>query len=189
MPAPERTTLDVIVRAGRDLLESAGLEGLTMQAVADRVGVKAPSLYKRVRNRDGLVTLVVEATVLELGERLDASVDDDSADPRHKFVQLARAARRFAHAHPAGFRLIFAPRTDLRLDSAELVAVSAAVLRVARELAGEEHALPAARTATAWLNGFVSMELAGAFNLGGDVDQAFDYGIARITEAIARNPE
>lgn len=109
MPARERTTLGVIVRAGRDLLESKGLEGLTMQAVADQVGVKAPSLYKRVRNRDGLVTLVVEATVLELGERLDASVDDEGEDPRHKLVRLARAARQFAHAHPAGFRLVFAP--------------------------------------------------------------------------------
>lgn len=188
MPARERTTLGVIVRAGRDLLESKGLEGLTMQAVADRVGVKAPSLYKRVRNRDGLVTLVVEATVLELGERLDASVDDEGEDPRHKLVRLARAARQFAHAHPAGFRLVFAPGAELRLDTGNLVAANAAVMRVARELAGDEHALEAARTATAWLNGFVSMELAGAFNLGGDIDQAFDYGIVRITEAIARRP-
>ncbi|MDF2575814.1 MAG: TetR family transcriptional regulator, partial [Agromyces sp.] len=47
MPTPERTTLAEIVRAGRDQLESGGPDGLTMQAVALRVGVRAPSLYKR----------------------------------------------------------------------------------------------------------------------------------------------
>jgi hypothetical protein len=37
---------------------------------------------------------------------------------------------------------------------------------------------------TAWANGFVSMELAGAFNLGGDIDGAYEFGIARMTNAI-----
>ncbi|TPX01092.1 TetR family transcriptional regulator, partial [Schumannella luteola] len=44
MPAPEKTTLDEIVAAGCELVETLGAEGLTMQAVASRVGVRAPSL-------------------------------------------------------------------------------------------------------------------------------------------------
>ena len=58
------------------------------------------------------------------------------------------------------------------------------MLRIAGELAGDEHRLDAARTITAWANGFVSMELAGAFRLGGDVDRAFEYGIAGLTVAL-----
>ena len=58
MPTPERTTLDEIVAAARDLLEDGGPARVTMQAVAQRVGVRAPSLYKRVRDRDALLTLV-----------------------------------------------------------------------------------------------------------------------------------
>jgi hypothetical protein len=38
----------------------------------------------------------------------------------------------------------------------------------------------------AWLNGFVSMEQAGAFRLGGSIDEAFDYGIDRILVGITR---
>jgi hypothetical protein len=38
---------------------------------------------------------------------------------------------------------------------------------------------------TAWANGFIGMELAGAFRLGGDVDRAFEYGIAHLVEAIS----
>ncbi len=60
------------------------------------------------------------------------------------------------------------------------------VLRAAAEVAGPEHALEAARTFTAWAHGFITMELAGAFNLGGDVDAAFDYGVERLSRALAR---
>jgi AcrR family transcriptional regulator len=186
MPAPERTSLPDIVRVGAELLESEGLQGLTMQAVAQRVGVRAPSLYKRLRNREELVALVVDATVRDLGTRLDAAVEEPDPDPRCAPGKLARTARRFAHERPAGFRLIFAPGAEVRLDPSSLAAASATVLGVARQLAGDQHALEAARTLTAWVNGFVSMELAGAFHLGGDVNEAFEFGIARLTEAIAR---
>ncbi|HET7305289.1 MAG TPA: TetR/AcrR family transcriptional regulator [Segeticoccus sp.] len=184
MPARERTSLEAIVAAGCGLLESEGLGGLTMQAVAERVGVRAPSLYKRVRNRDELVAQIADTVVHQLGDRLDAAAQP-GADPRHRLRRLAHAARHFAHERPEGFRLIFAPGAEVRLDTGSLVAASASVLRVTAELAGDEHALEAARTVTAWLNGFVSMELAGAFQLGGGVDEAFEFGIDRLTDAIA----
>ncbi|HET6673592.1 MAG TPA: TetR/AcrR family transcriptional regulator [Agromyces sp.] len=186
MPTPERTSREAIVAAGSDLLEIAGLEGLTMQAVAERVGVRAPSLYKRVRNRDELVGLIARATIDELGARLDAAAAGRPGDARAALRRLARVARAFAHERPAGFRLIFAPATDAALARDSLAAASAPLLRVAASLAGEGHALHAARTFTAWLNGFASMELAGAFRLGGDVDEAFEFGLERLTDAIAR---
>ena len=50
----------------------------------------------------------------------------------------------------------------------------------------------AARTVTAWAHGFVTMELAGAFRLGGDVDRAFAYGVDHLAGALessgARRP-
>jgi AcrR family transcriptional regulator len=189
MPTPERTSLPDIVRVAGELLESEGLQGLTMQAVAERVGVRAPSLYKRLRNREELLALVQDAAVQDLGMRLDAVVREPDQDPRCALGELARTARQFAHERPAGFRLIFAPGAEGRLNPSSLAAASASVVRVAGQLAGDQHALEAARTVTAWINGFVSMELAGAFHLGGDVNQAFEFGIARLTEAIARPGE
>ena len=58
------------------------------------------------------------------------------------------------------------------------------MLRVAAALVGEADALAAARTVTAWANGFVAMEQSGAFQLGGDVDAAFDYGITLLSRAL-----
>ena len=184
MPTPSRTSLEAIVAAGRDLVASGGVEALTMQAVAERVGVRAPSLYKRVRDRSALVRLVVEDALRELGATLDAASDTD--DPATDLRALATQFRAFAHAQPNLFGLLFvsaaarsAPDTDL------LARASSPVLRTAERLAGPADALPAARTITAWAVGFIQMELAGAFQLGGDVQEAFDYGIGRLAVALS----
>ncbi|GII54261.1 TetR family transcriptional regulator [Planotetraspora thailandica] len=186
MPTPERTSLEAIVEAARDILESHGLAQLTMQAVADRVGVRAPSLYKRVRNRDALVRLVAEVTLLDLERQLHAV--PAAPDPRETLVELLRAFRAFAHARPAAYHLVFTNTPGSgRPDPALLARAAAPLLQISADLAGPAEALEAARTTTAWAHGFISMELAAAFNLGGDVDRAYEYGMARLAAALT-NP-
>ncbi|MGY4856431.1 TetR/AcrR family transcriptional regulator [Cryobacterium sp. AP23] len=176
MPTPDRTSLDAIVLAACDLLEHDGLAGLTMQAVAHRVGVRTPSLYKRVQSRNQLIQLVAEATLTEVAGRLNAQTDP---------VQLANTLRTFGHERPAAFQLVMTPGAGTPVAGPEFgAAASAAVLRVAGELAGEDDALEAARLLTAWASGFISMELNGGFNLGGDVDRAWEFGVTRIVAAI-----
>ncbi|MGZ8619936.1 MAG: helix-turn-helix domain-containing protein, partial [Actinomycetota bacterium] len=46
--------LSEIVEAARELLESQGPGGLTMRALGDRLGMRAPSLYKHVADKDEL---------------------------------------------------------------------------------------------------------------------------------------
>lgn len=172
MPSPRLTTNEEVVAAAREVLESAGPGGLTMQAVATRVGVRAPSLYKRFNDRDALLTAVVAATIEELTGRLQAASPD--------LTRLAAAYRAFAHERPEAFRLVFTPYAQ----QDALQRSAAPVLRAAGDLVGEEDALAAARLFTAWATGFLQMELAGAFRLGGDVDEAFRYGLERILEGL-----
>jgi AcrR family transcriptional regulator len=187
MPTPERTSREQIIRAGRDILESDGLARLTMQAVADRVGVRAPSLYKRVSGRDELIGLIADALLAELGQRLRAVAG--GADVRADLGALAREYRAFAHEHPAGYQLLFARGSGVSPPDPEALAQAVApVLEMARQLVSPHEVLPAARTFTAWAYGFVGMELAGAFNLGGDVDHAFEFGITRLADAFGAPP-
>jgi AcrR family transcriptional regulator len=177
MPTPDRTSLDAIVLAARDLLETVGLAGVTMQAVAERVGVRAPSLYKRVPGRDDLIRLVAEGTLRALTERLDGETDAR---------ELADSLRAFGKERPAAFQLVMSPGAGTPVAAPGFgAAASAPILRAATELAGEHRALEAARTLTAWATGFISMELNGAFNLGGDIDDAWDFGITTIVDALS----
>lgn len=186
MPAPTRTTNDEIFTAAVHLVEEGGQDALTMKAVAERVGVQSPSLYKRVQSREQLLGMVAEraatqiAVVLEDAQR---SVDDD---PRSGVIAMARALRRFAHGHPHLFGLLFGALPDAARPSREVLArASGAVLVAGERLVGRDRALDAARTITAWAYGFLTMELAGAFQLGGEPEEAFEFG----AEAIARSLE
>jgi AcrR family transcriptional regulator len=182
MPAPARTSTEEVVAAGRRILERDGLEALTMQAIADAVGVRPPSLYKRVEGREGLVRLIADSGAAELAEALDEVVDgpDAATDLR----ALAVVFRAFAHRNPATYPLLFAPRLG-GVSAAWRDRSADAVRRIAGRLAGPEHELAAARTVVAWANGFVTMELAGAFQLGGDVEEAWDYGLDALVGALA----
>ena len=181
MPAHAQTSTDAIVAAGRHLLEERGIEALTMRDVARAVGVRAPSLYKRVRDRADLVRLILEDVTDELTSVLDAAAGFGDAVANVR--AMASAYRRFAHSNPVTYTLMFAPPA-VPGAAARSVRSSATFLRVIAELVGPERALPAARMIVAWAHGFIMMELAGAFRLGGDVEQAWDFGLDRILTAV-----
>lgn len=182
MPHPARTDLAAIVAAGRAILENDGAEGLTMQAVATRVGVRAPSLYKHVRDRRALLVLVIGAALDDLTARMGATAT--IADPRERLVRQADAVRAFAREQPVAFTLIFAGHGAPRPDDSATVRSSQPLLDAVREIVGEQHALDGARLLTAWVTGFLGMELGGAFRLGGDVDAAWSWGLTRIVSAL-----
>lgn len=151
-----------------------------MQAIAQRVGVRAPSLYKRVQSRDGLIQLVAEASLTDLADRLNSAPD---------LVQLANRFRAFGHENPAAFQLIMSPGPGTPVARPEYgAAASKGILDLTRTLAGADNTLEAARTLTAWAAGFVSMELNGGFNLGGDIERAWEFGVTRIVAAIVATP-
>ncbi|MDN4477382.1 WHG domain-containing protein [Demequina sp. SYSU T00039] len=187
MPAPSRTSVERIVAAGRSVLSDAGMEGLTMQRVASEVGVRPPSLYKHVANRADLVRLVVADIARETRELLAAAAGEgDAADDARA---MALALRGFAHRDRHAFEAMFSPAADAAtIDSAVYATAAEPILEVAARLAGADHALDAARTVTAWAAGFLTMELAGAFHLGGDLDRAYDYGIDALIAAL-RKPQ
>src|SRR3954452_18409693 len=105
MPTPPRTSLPEIVAAGRAILESDGLDGLTMQRVADEVGVRSPSLYKRVRSRGDLIRLIADSVADDLAGAMDAGASD--GDPVNDLRAIANAFRAFALVNPNGYALVF----------------------------------------------------------------------------------
>jgi len=183
MPTPPRTTLEAIVSAGRTVLAREGLSGLTMQRVGEAVGVRAPSLYKHVASRSALIRLVADNVVADVARRLDNAAS--AGDPGQDLRALAITLRTFALTDPHGFDLLFTPLPDNAApDASTFAAAAGPVLRVATDLAGPDRALDAARTVTAWASGFLRMELAGDFQLGGDVPRAFEFGLQALIRGL-----
>jgi AcrR family transcriptional regulator len=183
MPAVAKTSREQIVAVSRALLEEGGPDAVTMQAVADRVGVRAPSLYKHVRDREHLLAEVVAATLVDITERADAV--RSGGDPRRTIAEHARMMRRLAHERPNAYGLAFgalpgAPMPDPGMSARGLQPLLAATTL----LVGEEHALDGARLVTAWANGFITMERTGALRMGGDVDAAWEWGLERVVGAL-----
>ena len=54
-----------IVQAALGLLDEVGFDGLTMRSLANKLGVKAASLYWHVRNKQELLSLDSVADILE----------------------------------------------------------------------------------------------------------------------------
>lgn len=183
-PARARTSHDGIVAAGRELLEAGGLDAVTMLAVAERVGVRAPSLYKRFSDRGALIGAIGGAALKDLADALEPFAR--GSDPSAALLEIAVAFRAFAKRNPRAYELLFMNLPPGSRPPAEFNARAAApLLEVTERLVGEDHGLEAARLVTAFAHGFVSMEITGAFRLGGDVDEAYRYGVGVLVDALA----
>jgi len=182
-PAPARTSNDAIVLAARRILESGGLDSVTMRAVAEAVGVKGPSLYKRLPDRAALIRAISDSVVDDLSRTLSRA--SETGDPRSDLRAAAFVYRAFVRSNPNGYRLLFTDLADANPDASSLAALGAPVVDAMTRLVGPSDALEAARTFVSWAHGFTSMELAGGFRLGGDLDAAYAFGIETILAGVS----
>lgn len=186
MPAPARTSREAIVDAARALLEESGLDAVVMSAVAERVGIRGPSLYKHVADRAALIRGVGDLVTADLRATLDRAMSTGHAATDLR--ALAVAYRAFVRANPNGYGLLFAHLApDLQADPDAVADLGRPIVAAVGRLIGRDgpDALEAGRTLVAWAHGFVSMELAGGFRLGGDLDAAYATGIDLILAGIS----
>ncbi|WP_199554215.1 TetR/AcrR family transcriptional regulator [Sandaracinobacteroides hominis] len=107
-PASPLITRQAAAEAALALIDKAGLDALSLQAVARELGVSAPSLYHHFRDKDELLAQVVRTLL----EEINAERDVWSADWETRTIELSLATRRVALRHPnaATLTLRFFPR-------------------------------------------------------------------------------
>jgi AcrR family transcriptional regulator len=165
------------------LLDSDGLDAVTMKSVAARVGVRSPSLYRRIRNGSDLIAETANSIGAEFADTLDSAAA--GGDPIRDLESIAKVFRKCVGHSANAYALLTSPVPDeWRVDDELNVRMSASFYRAAAELVGPDRALEAARTFAAFAHGFVSLENAGAMRLGGDLDAAYAFGIATLIRAI-----
>ena len=188
MPTPAKTTNEDIVHAARALIEDEGSD-FSVAALATRVGIRAPSLYKRFDNRAAILAAVECQVITELGQVIARALNRKSDAP---FAAAAKAYRKFAKANPRAYTLLFAAdintgeSADSNIDEIQQArtAALAPLLEQLEKMKSVEDPLSAARFVTTLLHGFITMELAGAFHMGGSVDAAFEDAVERMERGL-----
>jgi TetR/AcrR family tetracycline transcriptional repressor len=92
-----------IVQAALDLLDEAGLEGLTVRAVASRLGVQAPALYWHVRSKQDLLDEMATEIWRQVGLELAALPPQLSW--RQEMIAFGAITRRALLAHRDGAKV------------------------------------------------------------------------------------
>jgi AcrR family transcriptional regulator len=158
-----------IVDVARELLETEGAEALSMRRIADRLHIKAPSLYKHLPDKQALEAALISAAFVELAATFECAVDQAS-DP---LAALATAYRAFATAHPHLYRLMTEkplPRHRLTPGVEERAAAP-----IVAAVGGDENT---ARAVWAFAHGMTILELNQRFPPDADLDAAWRTGVA-----------
>jgi len=174
-----------VIAGALDIVDEEGLEALTMAKVADRLGIKAASLYNHI---DGLAALRRElalSTMRELGEAVRDSVIARIGD--EALLAYADTLRDYARRWPGRYQA-----TSFRADpgDSELAAAQrrssdafvAVMSSYGLDAAGRRHA---GRIFWASVHGFVTLEAAG--HLGTvDTDITFRHLLGLFIDSTRR---
>lgn len=177
-----------VVAAGAALADEVGLAGLTMGLLADRLGVRPPSLYKHVGSLHELRHGISVQAKREFAHQLAReSVGRSGRDAVRAF---ADSYRHWALEHPGRYAAtVPAPAAGDEEDRR----VSEEALQVLLDvLAGFD--LPAgrvvdsARALRSALHGFVTLEGASGFAMPRDVTRSFHFLIDTLITGFQTDP-
>lgn len=174
-----------VVEAAATILNTEGVGALTLNRLAQELGVKPPSLYNHI---DGLAGLQRELAIMNaraLGERFTRAAIGQSGPAA--LIAVARAYRAYIKESPGVYLASLRSSGAQQPVDAELSAAEEPSLRVALAviasfgLTGSE-ALHAARGLRSLVHGFATLEIAGGFGLPLDLDESFE----RLLQMFAR---
>lgn len=158
--------------AALDLLEREGT--LSMRRIAERIGIRAASIYKHFPNKEAL-----EAAVISVGFIRQAEAFEGAG---HDLHALGRVYRDFARRNPHLYRLMTERALKRELLEPGVEARAAAPLIAAADGDGD-----AARAAWAFAHGMTILELNDRFPPSADLDAAWSRGLAAFTQKEATN--
>lgn len=166
----------VVVAAAAGLADEIGLANVTMGLLAERLGVRAPSLYKHIDGQADLNRRIAVLALTELGDALRDALQGRAG--RDALSAAARTIRAFAIVRPGRYaatvRIIAdGPDDPLVLAGARVIGSLSAVLAGYKiDPTDTTHVL---RMLRSLFHGFAVLEAAGGFQLETDVDDSFEW--------------
>ncbi len=165
-----------VTEAGAALADEVGFARLSMGLLADRLGVKTPSLYKHVGSLADLSHRIAVVAATELGDAIrDATQGRAGSDA---LAAAAHAMRSYVKEHPgryaAGNAAMPGEDTEAMASARRRMLDSFSAVLLAYDL-GPDREIHALRLLRSLLHGFATLEVEGGFQMGADVDESFTW--------------
>lgn len=183
-PRSTKLSRDSIVNAALTFLDREGWDALTINALANQLGTKGPSLYNHVHSLDDLRRTVRMRVVGDIIDMLNTV--GQGRTPDDAVMVMAGAYRSYAHHHPGRYSAF--TRMPLGGDDPEFTeATRAAAAPVIAVLSAygldTEAAFFAALEFWSAMHGFVLLEMTGVM-AGIDTDGVFADMVMRLAAGM-----
>ena len=177
---------ETVVEAAAKLVDEEGIEQLSLGRLAERLGIRTPSLYNHVAGLPGLKhDLALYCLRDVLNHLLHSTIGKSRAEAIFAF---ANAYRAYARKTPGRYALTLqAPDPgdrELQAIAQQIIEVALAIL--APYKLGEEEAIHAIRGLRSIVHGFISLEVAGGFAMPVDLDASFHWLINLFISGLSQ---
>ena len=179
-----------VTEAGAALADELGFEKLSMGLVAERLGVKTPSLYKHLVSQADLAHRIAILAMNEIADAIRDAIQGRAGNDA--LVAGAQAMRTYVREHPGRYAAgnvarPTGPDDPLLLAASRVVASWKAMLHGYQLVPSNEvHAL---RMLRSMLHGFATLEVSGGFQFPTDIDDSFHWVLAFIDSGLRRPPD
>jgi AcrR family transcriptional regulator len=184
-PRSGRLSRDSIVNAALTFLDREGWDALTINALANQLGTKGPSLYNHVLSLDDLRRTVRMRVVGDIIEMLNTVGQGRSPDDA--VVVMAAAYRSYAHHHPGRYsaftRMPLGGGDDPEFTEVTRSAAAPVIAVLSAYGLDTEAAFFAALEFWSAMHGFVLLEMTGVM-AGIDTDGVFTDMVMRLAAGI-----
>lgn len=68
-----------ITRLGNQMLDADGLDGVSLRAIARELGIVSSAIYRYVKNRDELLTILIRDAFTSIADEVDAALEDNES--------------------------------------------------------------------------------------------------------------
>ncbi len=176
--------MDTILNAAAELAEEAGLENVTLLQVAEKLGVKSPSLYNHVSGLKDLSAGMAKLSINKLEETIrNAAVGRGGAQA---LEEMAFAYRKFAKTTPELYKAFI---HSAALEDPNIGEASQSLVRVVYRVLESydlcyEDQIHFTRMFRSNLHGFVSLEAAGFFHKEVDANETFSTMVKSYIELL-----
>lgn len=155
------------------LADEAGLDQVTLAHLAERLGVRTPSLYHYFPGQAGLQRELALRGLRDLNEVMgEAAMGTAGAE---SIRAVAQAYRSFVTAHPGLYAATVraANDTDEAMVAAQTKPVEVALRALAAYHLSRDDAIHAVRMLRCIIHGIATLEVAGGFGIPLEVDETF----------------